>query len=211
MTTDRGAVGMVVFANAFALAIAWWEQWSMFLLLLPYWVQSVVIGWYSGKRILALERFTTEEDSNFSGGSDEEIKRNTVKFFAISYGICHFVYLLSMFLIMQTGKMPGNLPSPEITATDAAWIAVVSGVFVLTHRASFKRNIEYDRKGCPNIVTLFFLPYARVLPMHITFVIGLSLGYSGAVLLFGALKTAADVLMHCVEHQVLARPVKSAP
>ena len=98
MTTDRGAVGMIVFANAAALGIAWWEQWSMLLLLMPYWVQNVVIF---------------------------------------------------MLIFIQTGKIPGNLPVPEITATDAAWITVLSGVFALTQRASFKRNFEHDRKGCP--------------------------------------------------------------
>lgn len=50
-----------------------------------------------------------------------------------------------------------------------------------------------------------FLPYARILPMHLTIILGGALGGEGAavVLIFGALKTAADVLMHHVEHRIL--------
>ena len=208
MTTDRGSVWMIVFANALALAIAWWQHWPMLLLLFPYWVQSVVIGWYSGRRILALERFTTEGTQGFTGDSDKQIKWNTVKFFAMHYGLFHFVYLFFMFIGVKTGKMPGGMQVPEITRTDAVWVAAIALIFVLTHRTSFRRNLEHDRKGCPNIGTLMFLPYARVVPMHLTFILGLSMGYTGAVLFFGILKTLADVGMHWVEHRVLGAPAR---
>ena len=178
----------------------------MLLLLLPYWVQSVVIGWYSGRRILALERFSTEGTSGFTGDSDTEVKSNTVHFFALHYGIFHFGYLFFMVLGVSIGKLPGGMVVPEITQDDLLWVALVSLVFVLTHRASFLRNLEHDRQGRPNIGTLMFLPYARVIPMHFTFIFGLGMGYTGAVMLFGILKTLADVGMHWVEHRVLARP-----
>lgn len=197
---------LIVLANALALAVAWWERWPMLLLLMPYWVQSVVIGWYSGRRILALERFTTEGTSGFTGGSDEQVKRNTVKFFAMHYGLFHFGYLFFMVIMLLQKKMPGGMPIPDLTQRDLLWLAAVSLVFALTHRASFRRNLEHDRKGCPNIGTLMFLPYARVVPMHLTFIFGLTMGYTGAVVFFGILKTLADVGMHWVEHRVLGRP-----
>jgi hypothetical protein len=52
-----------------------------------------------------------------------------------------------------------------------------------------------------------FLPYARILPMHLTILLGdqPGAGDANAVLAFGALKTVADVLMHQVEHRVLRR------
>jgi hypothetical protein len=52
-----------------------------------------------------------------------------------------------------------------------------------------------------------FLLYGRIIPMHITIIVGGALGGDSAlsVLVFGALKTAADVLMHHVEHRVLQR------
>jgi hypothetical protein len=162
------------------------------------------IGWYSGRRILALERFSTENTEGFTGGTDEEIKRRTAKFFAMHYGIFHLVYLLFMLSFVGAGKLPGGLQVAPITGNDVAWIAVASLIFVLTHRASFRRNIEHDRHGRPNIGALMFLPYARVLPMHLAIILGLILGHAGAILLFGILKTIADVGMHWVEHRVLA-------
>jgi len=56
------------------------------------------------------------------------------------------------------------------------------------------------------------LPDARILPMHLTIILGGALGGDGAgvLLVFGALKTAADVLMHYVEHRVLQRGAATA-
>ena len=205
MRSDLESVLMVVFANAAAIAVALWQRWPLNLLLWTYWLQSVVIGWYSGRRILALQRFSTEGTSGFTGGSDEEIKRNTVKIFAAHYGIFHFVYMFFLFIFQTTGK------APEMTGTDAAWILALGAMFALTHRASFKRNLENDMRGRPNIGTLMFLPYARVVPMHLTFIFGIQMGFTGALLLFSSLKTAADVLMHVVEHRILAKPAPPGP
>lgn len=204
MRSDTGSALMIVFANAVTIAVALWQRWPLGLLLWTYWIQSVVIGWYSGRRILALRRFSTEGTSGFTGRDDEEIKRNTVKFFAAHYGIFHLGYLFFLFIFQISGKAP---EMAELTGTDAAWILALGAMFALTHRASFKRNLESDMRGCPNIGTVMFLPYARVLPMHLTIIGGMQMGFTGAVLFFGLLKTAADVLMHVVEHRVLATPV----
>lgn len=210
MKADQGSAWILVGANLVALAVAWTQKWPLFWLLIPYWVRNVVIGWYSAKRILALQRFTTEGTSGFEGRNDEEIKRNTVKFFACHYGGFHLVYLFFMHIAFSMGKLPGGIVVPELTGKDWLWIAGLGLTFALTHRASFKRNLESDSQSRPNIGTLMFLPYARVVPMHLTFCVGLGLGYSGAVLLFGLLKTIADAGMHVVEHRVLAAPTTSA-
>lgn len=52
-----------------------------------------------------------------------------------------------------------------------------------------------------------FLPYARILPMHLAFVGGAASGGALALLFFSVLKTGADALMHVVEHRWL----QSAP
>ncbi len=57
-------------------------------------------------------------------------------------------------------------------------------------------------KRTPNIGTIMFFPYARVIPMHLTIVIGghFTKGSQGALILFLALKTIADLIMHMIEH-----------
>jgi hypothetical protein len=49
-----------------------------------------------------------------------------------------------------------------------------------------------------------FLPWARILPMHLTILSGGMVGASlGSMLLFSGLKTLADSLRQFVEHRVL--------
>jgi hypothetical protein len=64
--------------------------------------------------------------------------------------------------------------------------------------------------GTPNIGMLVSTPYLRIMPMHLTVVLGgLIYGGPGTLLLFGVLKTFADVIMHVEEHAQL-RKVRTA-
>ncbi len=190
--------------NAVTLAVALGLQWPVATLVWPYWIQSVVIGYYSRKRILALGRFSTEgftmNDQPVS--PTPATQRSVGNFFALHYGFFHFGYL--MFLLKQ---------APALPWWDVlGWLAL--GIsFAWNHRLSYRQNIESDRLGTPNIGTLMFLPYARIVPMHLTILLGGTVAGSGsgAVLIFGALKTAADILMHHVEHRVLQRSRTALP
>ena len=74
--------------------------------------------------------------------------------------------------------------------------------FVFNHRYSYQHNKKRDSQRVPNIGTLMFFPYARIVPMHLTILLAASLGGNSitALLVFLALKTIADVIMHMVEH-----------
>ena len=74
---------------------------------------------------------------------------------------------------------------------------------MINHYYSYRYHRESDRRGTPNIGTLMFTPYARVLPMHLTIIFGASM-IGGGVLFFGILKTIADVVMHQIEHKIIA-------
>jgi hypothetical protein len=50
---------------------------------------------------------------------------------------------------------------------------------------------------------MMFVPYIRIVPMHLAFACAVSLKSSAGLVLFGLLKTAADVTMHLVEHRIL--------
>jgi len=118
-------------------------------------------------------------------------------FFVIHYGFFHFGYFV--FLLVLAPFRVEDLP----------WIGLAVVGFVLSHERSFRENVAQDLAGCPNIGTLMFLPYARVLPMHLVIIAGAGFigGTSKLVLVgFAVLKTGADLMMHRVEHRVLARP-----
>lgn len=194
----------LVFVNVVTLAVALVLDWPLATLMWPYWIQSVVIGYYSRERILALGRFSTEgfTMNDRPVGPTPATQRSVANFFALHYGFFHFGYLA--FLVKQV---------PLLHWWDIfGWLALGAS-FAWNHRLSFQQNVAADRQGTPNIGTLMFLPYARIVPMHFTILFGGTVagGGPGAVLIFGALKTAADVLMHYIEHRVLQRPVKPLP
>jgi hypothetical protein len=95
-------------------------------------------------------------------------------------------------------------------------VVVAAATFAINHRHSFRTHIEADAHGTPNIGTLKFLAYIRVAPMHLVIsfrgIVAGDAGYSAwTILLFGALKAAADVAMHIVEHRILQRAATNRP
>lgn len=213
MLRDRAVLGILA-ANLATLLLASWEGWGLLLLLWPYWIQSVVIGWFSFRRILALRRFSTE-GFRINGRPVEEsaaTRRSTAGFFALHFGLFHLVYLIFL-TTFTVGGAVFRIAGAQDTALGSLgpWdplLLIGLGLgFVYSHAASHREHLAADLGGRPNIGTLMFLPYARVLPMHVMIILGMTLGSGTGVWLFGALKTAADLLMHWVEHRVLQRDV----
>lgn len=203
---------MIVAANAVALAIAWWQRWPLAFLLLSYWAQSLIIGWYGRRRLLAVRHFVqgrTRYDLDAAGDEHakdteragsaargEILKRNMLKSAMMIYAFYHAAILLFLIILLAGAR---------VAPRDILGLAIASLSFLLAHRASYIRNLDGDRGGCPPLRALTFLPLVRVFPMHLTIVFGLQVNYTLAVLLFGALKTGADLLMHHYEHRMLAR------
>lgn len=197
---DPSILGILA-SNALTLGIAVWQDWPMVMLLWPYWGQSLVIGWYARRRLLALERFSTE-GFTINGKAAEptrETQRFTANFFALHYGGFHLGYAVFLLAISFVGDF-GRPPGPG----DWGLFALLGFGFFLSHRASHRRNLAADTRGERNLGSLMFLPYARVFPMHVAIIVGSMLGGgTAALLLFTALKTVADGVMHVVEHRWL--------
>ena len=208
MKNDPAGLLGVVATNALAIAIAWWQQWPLVTLLWPYWLQSVVIGWYSRERILALGDFSLANTSGFDRGSPEATKVHTARFFTLHYGAFHAGYALFLWGA-TTGRVP-RVAAYHVDALDVIFMAGLAVSFVMTHRATYQRIIAADQQGRPNIGLVMFLPYLRILPMHLTLALGLMAGRMGGVLFFGLLKTIADVLMHWIEYRITSRAVESS-
>lgn len=202
---DRAIPGILA-ANAITLAVALWQQWPATMLLWPYWAQSLVIGWFARRRLLALERFSTEgfTINDQAVEPTPATRQRVANFFAIHYGGFHFGYLVFLLAITFDGRF-GRAPA----GLDWLLFAALGVAFWHSHRASHRRHVAADLAGERNIGTLMFLPYARVFPMHLAIIVGSMLGGGGAaVVFFTALKTAADVLMHVVEHRWLQAGAK---
>ena len=191
------SVYMLIAANVVALAISLWTHMSLRELMVVYWIQSVIIGIAAAARILSLERFTTGGITMNDRPVPEKpsSKALVAGFFAMHYGGFHAVYLV--FLAAAPGEQSGG---------SLLGYVLCSAVFSVNHGYSLAQNVKRDALGRPNIGALMILPYARIIPMHLTIVFGgLFFGGLWAFFLFGLLKIAADVGMHTVEHHVFAK------
>jgi hypothetical protein len=193
---EDGSIWSLAAANATALAVALWQDWSIGSLMLIYWAQSVIIGLSYCARILALERFSTE---NFTI-NDRPVeptaatKVQVALFFVGHYGLFHAAYLV--FLAVE----------PTLATRFDAWFWACVAAFAINHAWSYRYNRDLDRQGTPNIGTLMMTPYLRIVPMHVMILFGHLLGATAAaVLLFGLLKSLADIGMHLAEHARLKR------
>ena len=160
-----------------------------------YWVQSVVIGVSYLARILSLDKFST---ANFKINDrpvepTRATKLQTAGFFAVHYGLFHAVYLI----FIAAEAPAGTLIDP--------WTWASALAFAVNHAYSYRYNRELDRQGTPNIGAMMFTPYVRIVPMHIAIIVGAMSASTVGILIFGVLKTIADVVMHHVEHRALRR------
>jgi hypothetical protein len=188
----------VVLSNVLSIVLALVFDWDLNEILWVYWGQSVVIGVTNFIRMMRLKEFTTRGLK--SGGravpETQKAKRETAFFFLIHYGFFHLVYA-----VFLSQRMPLNLLSQQ----DATFLLIAIGGFAFTHGYSLIHNAGDDfRHKKPNLGTLLFYPYMRVMPMHLTILAGAATG-GGAVTAFMILKTIADAGMHMVEHALFRR------
>lgn len=207
------AVTGIVLMNVAVIIGALVSGEGLVMMMWPYWIQSVVIGYFNVRRIQKLQRFSTE-GLKMNGESVDPTpgtRRQTWVFFTIHYGFFHFGYL--MFLLAYSsgimtgvgvdGEMP--IPTDVLGNLNRLWILVTAAGFLISHGQSHREHVDADLRGTPNIGTLMFMPYIRIIPMHLTIIVGAMLSDGLGLLLFGGLKTVADVVMHKVEHHMLQK------
>jgi hypothetical protein len=115
-------------------------------------------------------------------------------FFAIHYGIFHVVYLVFLIVGIFIPMFGSGMPE---------WkeVGFVSVLFFANHLFSFVFNQQRDSHK-QNIGTVMMYPYARILPMHLTIIVG---AFVNALPLFLILKALADAGMHVFEHALLRK------
>lgn len=180
----------LLLSNIVTICFAIYENWPLMTVLWIYWFQSISIGLFNFIKILNLKNFTTDnfQINHRPVEPTNSTTRFTAFFFLFHYGFFHFVYL--MFLTTE------NTNSVPIVA-----ILIPCIFFFVNHLFSFIKNFEQDTNKKQNIGTAMFFPYARIIPMHLIIVFGLTLtGSINALLFFLILKTIADLIMHQIEH-----------
>jgi hypothetical protein len=197
----------VIGGNFFSIILAIWQDWNMAEIMWIYWFQSAIIGVINFIRIRTLKEFCTEGFRMNDKPVPETYKaRNqTAYFFLLHYGIFHFAYFIFLWQEMA-------LTAVDIT-TLLFLLLCVSG-FLGAHSYSFAHNLGRDfKQKKPNIGTLMFYPYLRIIPMHLTILAGGALSgeeHNLTLLIFMGLKLCADAGMHMVEHHLFQKTDKAA-
>jgi hypothetical protein len=184
----------LVIANLFALVLALIFDWAVGWLMWTYWVQSVIIGWYARKRMLNLVRFSTQgfTSSGKPVPQTEAGKHSTATFFVIHYGFFHVAYLAFVISMHRIAHWH------DLLALLACGLS-----FVFSQRATYAAQHAADVNGKPNLGALMFIPYLRIVPMHLAILFGGGAGGGTATLIFFTLlKTAADVALDVVDRQI---------
>lgn len=192
----------LILANAATLGIAIALEWDIGWLMWPYWMQSVIIGYYAWRRMLLLRDFSTEglKSNGRPVPETEAGKRSTAMFFLFHYGVFHLGYLV--FLIAEHA----------VSVQLEVLVLVACGLsFVFSQRQTWAAQHAADLQGRPNLGTLMFLPYLRVLPMHLGIIVTGSLGGGAVVMtLFVLLKTASDLGLDYADRRMAAKAQTAA-
>jgi len=189
----------LVLANAVPILGVLFLGWTVFPLVLLYWLENVVVGGYNVAKLLMAQ---PREQAYWLG-----------KFFLVPFFLVHFggfTYIHGVLVVALFGPK-GTQPFDLLTAVPAAIRANQLGwgvlSLVVSHGLSFYlnyiKNGEYQRAS---LNALMAQPYGRVMVLHLTVLFGgwvvMLLGSPlFALLLLVGLKTAADWRAHQAERR----------
>lgn len=158
-----------------------------------YYFQSIILGFSYFFRIMTLKDYSVEnfKIDGVQAEKSPKTKGCTGWFFLFHFGFFHFVYLIFLLTRYQHG----------IEST-FFWTSILS--FAAGECLSIIRQRNSAEQTTPNIGTLMFTPYLRIIPMHFFILLGGFISDSKNVfLIFLILKTFSDVLMHIVVSRTL--------
>lgn len=199
--TGRWSLILLVAANLLPLAGVFLWDWDVFLLLLLFWCENVIIGLFGIARLIVAASNDTLKEGLF-----------LPLFFLVHYGgfmFGHFMVLFGMY--SGNFEQPGNPTQPadyyRLILDNLNWVAVVA--LFISHGWSFIENYmgrsEYERLSPMQAMGL---PYKRMAITHIALILG---GFflikngqplAGLIILV-LMKIALDIVFHQKEHRQL--------
>jgi hypothetical protein len=193
---------VLLLANALPIVGVLFLGWSVFPLVLLYWLENAIVGGFNVAKMLVAQ---PREPAYWAG------KVFVIPFFIVHFGMFTYIHgVLLVALLGPKGTQPFDIVEtvpPAIRANHLGW-AVLS--LVVSHGLSFYwnyiKNGEYQRAS---LNALMAQPYGRVVVLHLTVLFGgwivMTLGSPLlALVLLVVLKAAADLRAHKAERQRFA-------
>ncbi len=154
-----------------------------------YWLQSAVIGIFTFFNILTVNKMVAGSlISNGEPVTDKNISKGCISFFFLfHYEGFHFVY--AIFLFVFSFQNAGNF---DFNFFKIAALGIFANQIIWYVQNKFRQ-----KERSVNLGKVFFLPYLRIIPMHLTLLIPafFNIPYMG---LFLILKTLMDVILHLI-------------
>ena len=195
---------LLVVVNLIPLFGVLFFGWSLFSIMLLYWLENGIIGFFNIFKI-ALARAPSSRGSGFTinrrpvSPSNKELR---IIFFIFHYGLfwtVHGIFVLVFFGLSSSSGL--------FSGIGLRGVAIAAAALFLSHGVSFFVNFlgkqEYLTVSPDQQMTE---PYSRVVVLHVTILVGGffadSLGAPlAALILLVLLKTVIDLLAHLKEHR----------
>ncbi len=219
----RASLVGLILANLVPLVGVLWWHWDAATLVLLYWIENLVVGFYGILRIVLARVKSVQAVLG---------KLFLAAFFCIHFGgfcAAHGLFLVLLF------KIGGGQPAPEpstawpgplvllqmfVNVITTLWRSRPPGMewpvlaLVASHGVSFVQN--HLRRGEIDLLKdrdLMTRPYQRIVLLHVTIVLGampaMALGSPVPLLcILVVLKTAVDVYLHRRAHRRVHRGVR---
>jgi hypothetical protein len=197
-------VATLLAANLITIVLAVIEGWDLASVLFIYWAQSIIIGIFT--IITLLTAGTTPPASG--GRTSWKVRIFLAGFFMLHYGAFHWGYYS---IIVEDGIF-----GPVDFTNTGLWASC--GLFFANHLYSFLYHRGIGEQPSLDPMEIFFRPYNRIVPMHMTIIFGgivvLVLGFLGittvmpVLVIFLAIKTYVDIGTHVQKHRVPGDPDK---
>ena len=190
----RISIGSLIVSNAIPLIGVLFFGWSVSTILILYWSENVIIGFYNVIK-MALAQVETKRQLASQ-------RYFLIGFFIVHFGIFTFGHAAFVFSFFGQEN-----PSFQSLFPALLPLFISHGVSMYVH---FIKNKEYERISFED---LFFQPYKRVIIMHLTIIFGAWVAIAFrlpslvlVVLIF--LKITVDIVFHKKEHHRFARALK---
>ena len=145
-----------------------------------YWIQSVIIGFFNFIDLLTIKNYDPGNAKLNGQPISEKNKGCLPWFFMMHYGLFHFVYGIFLLIKFSWYKV------------DKSFLLIGVAAFLAESLAGFIRRKTAEQELKFNIGSLFFLPYLRIVPMHLVIMVPAFFNVQPSII-FLVLKTIADI------------------
>ena len=200
---SKGAILALVISNSVPLFGAIFWNWDIVSILILFWLENVVIGFYTLLKI-STAKGVPQRPIFFQGGAKTKelySKKAYFLFFILHYGAFTAVHMFMVFSISEKGNAALWAASPALV-----------GLF-LSHGVSYLTNfIQRGEYLTASPDRQMLSPYKRVVVMHLAVMTGgffaVLVPYSKIfiippVIILVILKIIVDILSHLYEHNAL--------